>query len=74
MKTCAKLRKSFGVDPDTGFDLLSGKVSGTKVSRELLYRIVGCSRCFPHGYETINSTYKNSQRNWKRWRKTQYKG
>lgn len=73
MKTSAKLKKSFGVDPETGYDLLSNKVSGTKISRELLYRHVGCSYCFPHGFETINSTIGNSQRSWKKYRKTQYK-
>ena len=34
---------------------------------------MGCSRCFPHGIEVVNSTSKNRQRSWKRHRNTQWK-
>lgn len=34
---------------------------------------MGCSYCFPHGCETINSKEIKFQRNWKKYRKTQWK-
>jgi hypothetical protein len=49
------------------------KISGIQLSRLLYGNAMGCSRCFPHGYETINSTIVNRQRSWKKFRKTQWK-
>jgi len=49
------------------------KISGIQVSRILHGETMGCSRCFPHGYETINSTISKRQRNWKKFRKTKWK-
>ncbi|MGS0692314.1 hypothetical protein [Shewanella sp. 30m-9] len=34
---------------------------------------VGCSHCFPHGIDTINGYHTKEQRNWKKYRRTQYR-
>ena len=49
------------------------KISGTAVSRIELGDALGCSRCFPHGYETVNARYYKIQRSWKSHRKNQWK-
>lgn len=72
MKNRATLRRRFGVDED-GFELLTGKYSNVRVSRLLNGDMMGCSYCFPHRHETINSHYANQQRNWKKYRKTQWR-
>ncbi len=72
MKKIGRLIKAFGLDEDGVLDL-PRKKSGTFVQRLLLGDEQGCSRCFPHGYETVNSHIVNRQRNWKRHRKTRWK-
>ena len=72
MKRNSRLLKAFGKDE---FDLadLPPKISGIFISRIIINNDTGCSRCFPHGYETINSHQVNNQRNWKRKRKQKWK-
>lgn len=67
------LRKAVGVV--TSFEVLDMpiKMSGRQISRLLYGDRLGCSRCFPHGWEVVNAKYKKEQRNWKRYRKTQWK-
>ena len=72
MKKEKRLKKIFGVNEAEVADL-PGKISGTTVSRILVGEESGCSRCFPHGFETANSHINNRQRNWKNHRKTQWK-
>jgi len=69
-KRC-RLIRAFGVN-EYGFPDLPKKISGVKISRLLKGEEMGCSYCFPHGFETINSRYSKNQRNWKVQRKTQY--
>ncbi len=47
------------------------KISNVRVSRILHGDERGCGYCFPHGWETSNSTIANGQRSWKRFRKNQ---
>ena len=72
MKSRSTLKRRYGVD-EYGFDLIFGKYSGTRISRELNGSMMGCSYCFPHGHETVNSHYVNLQRSWKKHRKTQWR-
>jgi hypothetical protein len=67
------LRKAFG--QMDGYNLIDypQKLSGIRISRLLYGETQGCSWCFPHGWEVINATYNNQQRNWKQQRKTQWK-
>jgi len=68
-----KLKRVFGED-EFGFAELPQKISGVQISRVLYENERGCSICFPHGFETDNSTaHRNRQRSWKKFRKTQYK-
>lgn len=63
----------FGVD-EYGFTLLPTKISNVQISRHTVCRELGyCERCFPHGWETKNSHGANTQRSWKKHRKTQWK-
>jgi len=72
MKRESRLVKAFGSN-NAGLADVPRKWSGVKVSRVVLGDDTGCVRCFPHGIETINSHYRNRQRNWKKQRKTQWK-
>ena len=73
MQKCRKkLKKCFGVN-EYGLEDLPKKISGTKISRILIGEYMGCSWCFPHGYEVINSKWDKVQRNWKKYRKSQWK-
>lgn len=68
-----KLQKAFGIGED-GIILVPFKYSNVKLSRLDNYdKMGGCYFCFPHGVDCINSKQSNIQRNWKRFRKTQYK-
>lgn len=67
-----RLIKMFGMN-DYGLADLPKKYSGIKISRILIGEEMGCSFCFPHGFETINARYYKRQRSWKKHRKTQYK-
>lgn len=72
MKTKKKLRDAFGLNAYGMVDL-SGKVSGTQISRLLVGEAMECAYCFPHGIETGNSHWHNRQRNWKKQRKARWK-
>jgi hypothetical protein len=49
------------------------KMSNIKLSRLVHGDERGCSRCFPHGSETTNSTQAKNRRSWKNNRKTKYR-
>lgn len=70
MKKIKRLQRAFGRN-DYGFADIPKKISGTQISRIQIGDDMGCSYCFPHGYETINRTIP--ERNWKSQRKTQWK-
>jgi hypothetical protein len=67
-----RLRKAFG-ENEVGLADVPKKISGVMVSRILVGRESGCSHCFQHGFETVNSHIINRQRNWKKQRKTRWK-
>jgi hypothetical protein len=71
-KSYGNLRRAYGVN-DYGFADLPTKVSGTTISRLLVGQWMGCTWCFPHGWEVINSTGSKRQRSWKKYRKTQWR-
>ena len=67
------MKKAFGIN-ELGFADFPTKISNVQVSRIFYGEKLGCSRCFPHGRETINSTmFHNRQRSWKKFRKTKWK-
>ena len=68
----AKLSLFYGED-EFGFANITGKISNIKISRIINAEGITCSRCFPHGIDTKNSHYHNSSRNWKQYRKKQYR-
>lgn len=72
MKKFKTLKKSFGTN-ECGLIDLPKKISNILISRILYGNEMGCSYCFPHGFETINSKEIKFQRNWKKYRKTQWK-
>ena len=49
------------------------KVGSIKLSRIEHGEESGCSRCFPHGIDTGNSTASKNRRSWKNNRKTKYR-
>lgn len=67
-----RLIKAYGKN-EVGLADVPSKVSGVSVSRIIIGEETGCSHCFPHGPETINSHIGNRQRSWKKQRKTQWK-
>ncbi|WP_415325716.1 phosphate ABC transporter substrate-binding protein [Chryseobacterium sp. MMS23-Vi53] len=72
MKIFKSLKQAFGINEYRLIDFPK-KISNVQVSR-IIYGIdMGCSYCFPHGIETINSKEIKFQRNWKKYRKTQWK-
>ena len=72
VKRNARLIRAYGHN-EVGMADLPRKISGISVSRVMIGDDNACSRCFPHGYETINSHIANRQRCWKQQRKTQWK-
>jgi len=72
MKREYRLVKAYGLN-EYGLADLPVKVSGITISRIVLGEETGCSICFPHGYETINSHINNQQRSWKKQRRQQWK-
>lgn len=66
------VRQRFGFN-EYGLIDFPNKISGTQISRILYGDEMGCSLCFPHGYEVMNAKYTKFQRNWKKYRKTQWK-
>jgi hypothetical protein len=72
MKKLKPLRQSFGIN-EQGLIDFPKKISNVQISRILYGNEMGCSWYFPHGYETFNSKEIKFQRNWKEYRKTQWK-
>ena len=72
MKRKKQLQKAFGLLEEWEFICFPAKISNVQISR-LIYGKRECSFCFPHGWETSNSTLNNRQRNWKRFRKKRWK-
>lgn len=72
MKKFKTFKKSFGINEYELIDFPK-KISNVQISRILYGDEMGCSYCFPHGFETINSKEIKFQRNWKEYRKTQWK-
>jgi len=72
MKHNRKLEKAFGLN-EFGMVDFPKKISGTQTSRIVIGNIMGCSFCFPHGYEVVNARWYKIQRCWKSQRKTQWK-
>ncbi|WP_299606326.1 phosphate ABC transporter substrate-binding protein [uncultured Aquimarina sp.] len=70
MKKFNRFKKAYGLN-DYGIIDFPKKVSGIKISRIKVGEESGCSRCFPHGYETINCTIP--ERNWKSYRKKRWR-
>ncbi|MGI4875063.1 MAG: hypothetical protein ACRYFX_28245 [Janthinobacterium lividum] len=72
MKRLNKLKQAFGWDDSRDFAVLPPKFSNIQIAR-IFYCKHECTYCFPHGWETRNSTLSNCQRSWKRFRRTQWK-
>src|SRR5687768_13851441 len=72
MKRQKQMQKAFGIN-EFGLIDSPGKISNVQFSRIVYGNERGCSRCFPHGRETDNSTVVKRQRTWKRFRKTRWK-
>ncbi|WP_153398237.1 phosphate ABC transporter substrate-binding protein [Chryseobacterium vaccae] len=62
MKKNKALRQTFGIN-EYGLIDFPGKISGVQVSRILYGDEMGCSRCFPHGFEVVNAKQRKFQRN-----------
>jgi hypothetical protein len=65
-------RKAFGLN-EAGLIDFPAKISNVRIERIEWGNLMGCSWCFPHGWETINSTIGKQQRNWKKYRKKRWK-
>lgn len=73
MKRKKQMQKAFGIN-EFGLIDCPVKISNVQISRIVYGNARGCSWCFPHGWETNNSTlFVNNQRSWKRFRKTRWK-
>lgn len=73
MKAKRKLSKAFGVD-EYGFPDIPRKASNVKISRIINSEARGgCAYCFPHGVDLNNAHFIKYQRNWKKYRKFQWK-
>lgn len=72
MKKNKPLRQKFGFN-EYGLIDFPKKISGTQISRLMYGNKMGCSFCFPHGYEVVNAKYTKFQRNWKKYRKNRWK-
>lgn len=71
-KSKKTLKKYFGMNA-FGLEDLPRKLSGVRISRALIGEYMGCARCFPHGIEVVNAKWKKHQRNWKKYRRYQWK-
>lgn len=72
MKHDKIFKKAFGIH-EVGLADFPPKISNVTISRIIFGDTMGCSRCFPHGYETVHSTIVNRQRSWKKFRKNRWK-
>jgi hypothetical protein len=68
----SRVKKVVGVTAE-GLPDTPTKMSNVKLSRIVHGDARGCSRCFPHGGETVNSTVGKNRRSWKYHRKTRYR-
>ena len=64
--------KAFGLNEFEKVDMPK-KISNIRISRIENGIIMGCSWCFPHGYETSNSTFSKNRKSWKFKRQQQYR-
>ena len=64
--------RAFGLN-DFGLADFPKKVSNIRISRLEFGRSMGCPWCFPHGYDTINSTSSKNRKSWKFKRAKQYR-
>ncbi|OCA77800.1 phosphate ABC transporter substrate-binding protein [Chryseobacterium contaminans] len=72
MKKNKKLKQTFGTNEHELIDFPK-KISGVQVSRLQYGNELGCSYCFPHGLEVVNGKETKLQRNWKKYRQSQWK-
>ena len=72
MKKESRLTTAYGGNK-YGLADVPHKLSSVMVSRIFNGDESGCSHCFPHGYETFNAKWQKQQRNWKSYRKNQWK-
>ncbi len=72
MRSEKRLINAFGKN-EAGLADVPSKISGVRIARLFHGEVMGCSRCFPHGYETHNSTISKQQRSWKQYRKFRWK-
>ena len=49
------------------------KISNVQIARIFHGEERGCDRCFPHGFETDNSSISKNKKNWKFYRKHQWR-
>lgn len=66
-----KLKNAFGTD-DFGISEIPTKISNVKIARIFHGERMGCSYCFPHGWETVNSTGSKNFKSWKNKKKKQW--
>lgn len=64
--------KAFGLN-EFGYLDVPRKMSNVKIERLELGELMGCSWCFPHGFETTNASCFKNRKSWKFYRKKQYK-
>ncbi|WP_333597483.1 phosphate ABC transporter substrate-binding protein [Chryseobacterium flavum] len=72
MKKIKAVRQKFGFN-EYGLIDFPKKISGVQITRIMYGDEIGCAYCFPHGFEVVNAKYTKFQRNWKKYRKTQWK-
>ena len=72
MKRVKQLKKAYGTVRNGTLVDFPAKTSNVQLARTI-YCKQECTNCFPHGWETHNSTVANRQRSWKRFRHSQWK-
>lgn len=73
MKCYKKFKDTFGLNAFGEIDF-PRKISNVRISRiRNTDSRGGCSFCFPHGWETTNAKWDKNQRNWKKYRRSQWK-
>lgn len=72
MKKIKRLKQIFGINEYELIDFPK-KISGVQISRFQYGDDLGCSYCFPHGFEVVNARETKFQRNWKKYRRSQWK-
>ncbi len=72
MKKNKTMKQTFGINEYGCIDFPK-KISGVQISRIVYGNELGCSHCFPHGFELINAKHTKFQRSWKKYRRTQWK-